>query len=147
METIITHKSGSGSRQHQHVILPDEPHLQSFAALVLLTHQYILLDPEANPEISWKIYKRRRKQVLREHLAKYGKYICTYCNRSDLELYPTEKEKQVTIDHIVPISRGGSYTSKKNMAVCCHKCNGNKGNLLKHDFLRGLDAFLDIVNS
>jgi hypothetical protein len=148
METITSHKSCSKARKHQHVVVPDEPHLQSFAALVLLTHQYVVNDPEANPEINWKIYKRRKKQMLKEHFAKHGKYICIYCKRDDLSHdVPQKDPRRVTIDHIVAISRGGSYTSKSNMAVCCAKCNTNKGNLSQDDFLRSLDALLNITNS
>jgi 5-methylcytosine-specific restriction endonuclease McrA len=43
---------------------------------------------------------------------------CYYCSNS-LAL------KEATMDHIVPISRGGK-TSKGNLAVCCKDCNSKK---------------------
>jgi len=147
METITTHVSCSGRGEHRHIVIPDEPHLQSYAAAVLIRNQYMLLDPEANPQINWKIFKRRRRQVLKEHFAKYGKYICAYCKRDDLTNEVKQHDpRRVTIDHIVPLSRGGSLTSKKNMAICCSKCNNDKGNSLEADFLRGLDPFLNITD-
>lgn len=43
---------------------------------------------------------------------------CQYCNAS-LSL------SSATLDHIVPLSRGGK-TSKGNVAVCCKECNTKK---------------------
>ncbi len=131
MQIILSQKSCSRARQHVHVVCAPEPHEQSLAALLLIKNDYMHLDPEANPHISWKIYKRRRKQVLKEHFAKYGKYICAYCKRDDLTADIRQSDpRRVTIDHIVPISRGGNLTSRLNMAVCCSECNNKKGNSL-----------------
>lgn len=42
--------------------------------------------------------------------------------------------KQATIDHVVPLSRGGLSTFN-NMKLCCITCNNKKGDLLLHEFL------------
>lgn len=134
MEIITTHKSCSGVREYKHYVYLQEPHPQSYAALILITRQYIRLDPEANPEINWQIYKWRRKQVLKEHFAKYGKYICTYCKRDDLtEDIKQSNVRRVTIDHIIPIGRGGRLTAKNNMTICCSACNNKKGDQILTD--------------
>lgn len=44
--------------------------------------------------------------------------MCYYCEAS-LSI------SDATMDHIVPISRGGK-TSKGNIAVCCKECNSKK---------------------
>lgn len=44
--------------------------------------------------------------------------ICHYCGG---EFQPT----QLTMDHIVPLSRGGK-SSKGNVVACCKTCNSNK---------------------
>ena len=44
--------------------------------------------------------------------------ICYYCG----EKFPTE---ELTLDHIVPLSRGGRST-RGNMVVCCKECNNEK---------------------
>lgn len=44
--------------------------------------------------------------------------ICYYCNLK-FEI------KDLTMDHIVPIARGGTST-KNNVVVCCNKCNQDK---------------------
>ena len=44
--------------------------------------------------------------------------ICKYCGKK----FPKE---ELTIDHIVPIARGGRST-RGNMVVCCFDCNQKK---------------------
>ena len=132
MEKIISYKSCSGARRIKEVVYSPEPHPQSLAALILIKNRYMLQDPEANPFISWQIYHQRKQEVLKEHFAKYGRYICYRCGRDDLSAnVPKKSARFLTIDHIVPVSRGGSYTSKSNLAVCCNKCNNEKGDKLE----------------
>ena len=62
------------------------------------------------------------------HNPMYSKYtllirdknMCQYCGK-------TVSGRNVTLDHVIPISRGGksNYT---NVVVSCFKCNNNKGN-------------------
>ena len=53
----------------------------------------------------------------RKHIFKRDNHECQYC---------TAKE-DLTIDHILPSSRGGS-DSWENMVTACIKCNAKKGN-------------------
>ena len=57
-----------------------------------------------------------RKTAFFQELFRRG--ICCYCNGK----FPAD---QLTVDHIVPLSRGGRST-KGNMVVCCRKCNQEK---------------------
>tara|TARA_R110000824_G_scaffold310561_3_gene497831 strand:- start:52 stop:621 length:570 start_codon:yes stop_codon:yes gene_type:complete len=45
---------------------------------------------------------------------------CGYCNKR-------MRERDCTIDHIVPVSQGG-ITEWKNVVISCSKCNNRKGN-------------------
>ena len=47
-------------------------------------------------------------------------YRCMYCSRKF-------EPEQLTLDHIVPLSRGGSH-STGNVGPSCAKCNVHKGN-------------------
>ena len=45
---------------------------------------------------------------------------CLYCNKEF-------REKELTLDHVIPISRGGK-TSWTNIVAACGPCNSTKGN-------------------
>ncbi len=49
-------------------------------------------------------------------------YSCQYCSAAG----------ELTLDHIVPRSRGGR-TSWENIVCCCHRCNARKGNRLPEE--------------
>jgi 5-methylcytosine-specific restriction endonuclease McrA len=53
-----------------------------------------------------------RKNILRR-----DNHKCQYCGRSDLTL---------TVDHVVPVSRGGEDTWENLVCACVH-CNNKKG--------------------
>jgi 5-methylcytosine-specific restriction endonuclease McrA len=55
----------------------------------------------------------------RNLIMKRDGYICSYCGAKE----------QLTIDHILPTSKGGQNTWE-NMTTCCLKCNSKKGDKL-----------------
>ncbi len=69
--------------------------------------------------------ERDKARVLRKQSwwqNKIAKGICHYCGK-------TVKPKELTLDHVVPIDRGGRST-KGNCVPACKECNNNKKNLL-----------------
>ncbi len=63
--------------------------------------------------IPYKKVELSRKNILRR-----DNYRCVYCNNA---------RPQLTIDHIIPKSRGGSDTWE-NLVCACVRCNNRKGN-------------------
>lgn len=62
--------------------------------------------------------------------------ICHYCGNK----FPP---KELTMDHIVPISRGGRSV-KGNIVPCCKECNTKKRQLLPlewNDYMRSISKF------
>ena len=53
--------------------------------------------------------------------SKLDKGECHYCGNK----FP---RKQFTMDHVVPLSRGGAST-KGNVVICCKECNNQKKSL------------------
>ncbi len=58
---------------------------------------------------------------------------CFYCRTNT----PARK---LTMDHIVPLSRGGRST-KSNLVPCCKSCNNLKKNLLPIEWVKYLNRF------
>lgn len=75
----------------------------------------------ASPE-----HQKREKSKARElKLSQWwknqlGRGVCHYCEQKF-------RPQELTLDHILPIARGGE-SSKKNCVPCCKECNTKKGN-------------------
>lgn len=63
-----------------------------------------------------KARELRQSQWWRQEL---GKGLCYYCEQKF-------KPEELTMDHVIPIARGGKST-KKNCVPCCKECNTKKG--------------------
>ena len=61
--------------------------------------------------------------TFKELILKRDGYVCEYCNGFGN-----------TIDHVIPISKGGK-TTYSNCVCACKKCNEEKGNLSLEEFL------------
>jgi 5-methylcytosine-specific restriction endonuclease McrA len=62
-----------------------------------------------------------------------AKGVCHYCGRSF-------SPQELTMDHIVPVSRGGRST-KGNVVACCKECNSAKKQLLPMEWEAYLTRF------
>ncbi len=64
------------------------------------------------------IYRPHKLEVAfnRKNVFKRDDYICQYCHK---------KTDELTIDHVLPKSRGGK-TNWKNVVACCPSCNSKK---------------------
>lgn len=77
-----------------------------------------------------KARELRASQWWKRRLAKG---VCHYCGRS----FPP---RDLTMDHIVPVSRGGRST-KGNVVPCCKECNNAKKQLLPMEWENYLKRF------
>ena len=87
-----------------------------------------VVDPELKirkPSIivinQWVQTQYKSVPLTKPNLFKRDNYTCLYCNTK-------LTAKELTIDHIVPRSRGGGDTWE-NWATACKKCNGEKSDL------------------
>jgi 5-methylcytosine-specific restriction endonuclease McrA len=78
--------------------------------LILFVPEHIRLKI-ARTERSWKVPRVSRREVL-----KRDRHACQYCG----------SKKHLTLDHVVPRSRGGKHTWD-NVVAACASCNSRKG--------------------
>ncbi len=77
--------------------------------LVLYVPKHIRLKVTSGERI-WKIPPVNRREILRR-----DHHTCQYCGSS----------KHLTLDHVIPRSRGGKHTWD-NVVTACEKCNSKK---------------------
>jgi len=70
----------------------------------------------AGTERLWKVPPVNRREVL-----KRDNHSCQYCGA----------RKHLTLDHVVPKSKGGSHTWD-NVVTACNSCNSRKGDRTPH---------------
>jgi 5-methylcytosine-specific restriction endonuclease McrA len=66
-----------------------------------------------------KIPRRISLPITRRGVLSRDHYTCQYCGA-------TPPRKNLTVDHVIPRSRGGR-TTWENVVTACEKCNGRKG--------------------
>jgi len=74
-------------------------------------------------------YKKFRKKYLQAK-NKEGTQHCYICGvELDFNVHPVINTS-ATIDHIIPLSKGGKLKDLNNIALCCYKCNCSKGDTI-----------------
>lgn len=84
------------------------------ASQVLLVPEHIRLKITGTERI-WKVPPVNRREVLRR-----DRHKCQYCGTT----------KNLTLDHVMPKSRGGTHTWD-NVVAACSSCNCRKGDALR----------------
>ena len=77
-------------------------------------------------------YKARELRKSQWWKRKCSKGLCGYCGQS---ISP----KKLTMDHVVPISRGGR-TTRSNVKPSCKSCNTKKKTMLTFEWQEYIDA-------
>lgn len=95
------------------------------------------LDNEIISETDIRREKEKARAMRRTHWwnKKTSHGICFYCNRD-------VGRDQLTMDHIVPLSRGGK-SKKGNIVAACKNCNNKKKYLLPLEWKEYLDTLAE----
>lgn len=83
--------------------------------------------------------KQSRRASWLQHQIKKGNVNCTYCNRRVTRNAPQGHPTFATVDHIIPLSKGG-YDGPRNWCIACDKCNQAKGSLTVEEWQSRLAA-------
>jgi 5-methylcytosine-specific restriction endonuclease McrA len=65
------------------------------------------------------------RALSRKNILLRDRYTCQFCGR----VFPAA---ELTLDHVIPRSRGG-HTDWDNLVACCHTCNNLKGDRLPEE--------------
>jgi 5-methylcytosine-specific restriction endonuclease McrA len=69
--------------------------------------------------LTYRHIPQQSRALSRKNILLRDRNTCQFCGR----VFPTS---DLTLDHVVPRSRGGA-SSWENLVACCYKCNNNKG--------------------
>ena len=72
--------------------------------------------------LEYRRIPHQTRALSRKNILLRDRNTCQYCGEA---MPPGE----LTLDHVVPRSRGGNSTWE-NLVACCHECNRHKGNRL-----------------
>jgi 5-methylcytosine-specific restriction endonuclease McrA len=152
--TIIKFKIGQHTTE-KHYIECDEPHQKSYASYLMLVDYYRKLDVDYLTEYEkLEKYFKFREEFLTNELQSKGYLECAYCHRKDLIIgYTTIKDSILnnsiknlaTIDHVIPISKGGKIYDVNNCVVSCKKCNNKKADKILTDTNKQIKTY-DTIN-
>lgn len=113
-----------------HRVLVDDPHPQSYAAQIKLRVQLVKEAMKAGDEFDYFRWVSIRAKWLGSQRKQHGTLKCFYCLRDNLKIETEDKPSLATIDHFIPISKGGKMQDENNFRVACHTCNQAKADTL-----------------
>ncbi|SDP67941.1 HNH endonuclease [Desulforhopalus singaporensis] len=87
-----------------------------------MAHDFLDFDAPDETEIRREKEKAKALRKTRWWQQKTGPGICYYCRKKVLY-------RQITMDHLVPLARGGRST-KDNLVPCCKTCNNLKKSMM-----------------
>jgi len=75
--------------------------------------------------LEYRRIPHQTRALSRKNILLRDRNTCQYCGEAS-------PAADLTLDHVIPRSRGGSSTWE-NLVACCHACNRRKGNHLLHE--------------
>ena len=75
--------------------------------------------------LEYRRIPHQTRALSRKNILLRDRNTCQYCGE-------TMQPSELTLDHVVPRSRGGNSTWE-NLVACCHGCNRRKGNRLLNE--------------
>jgi len=75
--------------------------------------------------LEYRRIPHQTRALSRKNILLRDRNTCQYCGT----VHPSG---ELTLDHVVPRSRGG-LSAWENLVACCHPCNRQKGNQLSHE--------------
>ena len=141
MEVVqLIRKSFSGSTKEINTIFFDDfLDQKSYASYLLLKNTLQLLDKDHLTAFEARMQLINfSRSYLTSKQNENGSLVCSYCGKSnliiELEGMNVRHFHKATIDHIIPLSKGGDMFNLKNIAIACGTCNCKKGSRSVEEF-------------
>lgn len=74
---------------------------------------------------------------LKEEVLKRDNYTCLFCNREF-------DKSELTLDHLIPLSKGG-LDEMINYVSCCRECNNRKADTSLHEFASSVNILIEAL--
>ena len=127
-------------RINKHNIIEDKPNPNSLAGYILLKQMYRYRDSVRRPkDREWRMWLTFRNKLIKKIRKKNkGKLVCAYCGKEHLNANhgsrTAVKGYKATLDHVIPLAKGGAKYDPRNLVVACDTCNGSKADLSLEEF-------------
>src|SRR3990172_7270582 len=99
--------------------------MQEQACFVLRSVSKTLPAPSVIRLVHYIHLPYRKKLASKNNILIRDRFVCQYCGKP-------LRSQEVTLDHVVPKSRGGE-SNWENLAACCPGCNVRKGSKLPEE--------------
>ena len=114
-----------GARRALVLVLKGIARTEEEHGLTLHAQRTIIAMPSVIRLLEYRRIPHQTRALSRKNILLRDRNTCQYCGEA---LPPSE----LTLDHVVPRSRGGNSTWE-NLVACCHECNRRKGNRLLNE--------------
>jgi Restriction endonuclease len=102
------------------LILKGLAHAEEHADQHLHAQRVAMRLPTVIRLLEYRRIPHQTRALSRKNILMRDRYTCQYCHK----VFPAN---ELTLDHVIPRSRGGESTWE-NLVACCHPCNNRKGN-------------------
>jgi 5-methylcytosine-specific restriction endonuclease McrA len=102
------------------LILKGVAHAEEHAQASLHAQRSTIPLPTVIRLLEYRRIPHQTRALSRKNIMMRDRYTCQYCHK-------IFNSGDLTLDHVIPRSRGGE-TSWENLVACCHPCNNRKGN-------------------
>jgi len=114
-----------GARRALVLVLKGIARAEEEHGLILHAQRNRINMPSVIRLLEYRRIPHQTRALSRKNILLRDRNTCQYCATA---LPPSE----LTLDHVIPRSRGGNSTWE-NLVACCHACNRRKGNRMLHE--------------
>lgn len=132
VQLISDLRDKNGKPEIRRYVYVSNPISGSEAEYILLKQKLEKLDPTHGGRVFSKFHQLKfNTHFLKSEKKRVGLLKCAYCGKNQLVIRPLNKKiktRAATVDHFLPISKGGERFDVNNLVVACESCNQKKAN-------------------